>query len=220
MRNGFFMRILNDDNGTWSAFSTAKLGLHPKKVLLCIWWDYKGIIHHKVLEYGDTISADKYYQQFDRLNTSLLQKRPALVNRHRVIIQHDNATPHNAKVTQQIINTSVLTHPPYSPDLGFSDNYLFRSLQHFLNGKNFENAEAIKNKVSAYFNAKDPSWFEKGFKDLLKRWETVIDTNGEYIIDWGLIYFLIYKFLFFIKISHFQLDDLIYTVPDMSFRDS
>ena len=76
---------------------TAKLGLHPKKVLLCIWWDYKGIIHHEVFEYGDTISADKYYQQLDRLNTALLQKRPSLVNRHWVIIQNNNAKPQMQK---------------------------------------------------------------------------------------------------------------------------
>jgi len=69
------------------------------------------------------------------------------------------------------------------PNLAPSDYYLFRSLQHFLSSKNFENPEAIRNKVSAYFNAKDSSWFEKGFKDLLKRWEIVIDNNDEYIID-------------------------------------
>ena len=48
----------------------AKLGLHLKNALLCIWWDYKEIIRHEVLEYGDTISADKYCQQLDRLNTA------------------------------------------------------------------------------------------------------------------------------------------------------
>ena len=132
------------------------------------------------MENGDNISACNYYQKLDRLNTALLQKRPALINKH------DNATPHNTKMTQQKIRDlgwEVLTHPPYYPDLAPFDYYLFRSLQHFLSGKNFENPEAIKNEVSAYFNAKDPSWFEKGFKDLFKRWETVINNNGDYIIN-------------------------------------
>ena len=151
---------------------TAKLGLYPKKVLLCIWWDYKRIIHHEVLEYDDTISADKYCQQFDILNTALLQKRPALVNRHRVIIQHDNATPHNAKVTQQKIRNlgwKVLTHPPYSPDLSPSDYYLFRSLQHFLSGKNFENPEAIKMKYRLISMPKTRAGSRKGSRTCSKK---------------------------------------------------
>lgn len=26
--------------------TTAKAGLHPKKVMLCIWWDWRGILHY------------------------------------------------------------------------------------------------------------------------------------------------------------------------------
>ena len=58
-----------------------------------------------------------------------------------------------------------------------SNSYLLYhvvNLKHILSGKNFENPEAIKNEVSAYFDAKDTSWFEKGFMDFLKRWEIVI----------------------------------------------
>ena len=119
-------------------------------------------------------------------------------------------TRHNAKVTLQKMTNlgfKVLTHPPYSPDLAPSDYYLFRPFQHFLNGKNFENPEAIQNEVSAYFNAKDLSWFEKGFKDLLKRWETVIDSNGKYITPCYKMKFF-FGILFLIKDSsiHFEAD--------------
>ena len=47
---------------------TAKPGLHPQKVLLSVWWDSVGIIHFEVLETGQTITADLYCQQLDRLH--------------------------------------------------------------------------------------------------------------------------------------------------------
>jgi histone-lysine N-methyltransferase SETMAR len=165
---------------------TPKPGLHPRKVLLCIWWDWRGIIHQELLDEGQTVTADIYCQQLDRLNAALLEKRPALVNRNRVILQHDNARPHTAKVTQQKIRElgwEVLPHPPYSPDIAPSDYYLFRSLQHYLSGEKFDNREAIETGLSAYFGKKEPSWFEKGIKDLLNKWANVINNDGDYIMD-------------------------------------
>ena len=35
----------------------AKPGLHPRKALLCVWWDYKGILYFELLSSGDTINS-------------------------------------------------------------------------------------------------------------------------------------------------------------------
>ena len=29
--------------------SATKAGLHPKKVMLCIWWDWKGVLYYEFL---------------------------------------------------------------------------------------------------------------------------------------------------------------------------
>ena len=63
----------------------AKSGLHLQKVFLCVLLDFKGIIHQEILEYIETIYTDIYYQQLERLNIALLQKRLAMVDRHRLL---------------------------------------------------------------------------------------------------------------------------------------
>ena len=30
--------------------------------LLCVWWDWQGIIHYKLLPYGQTLNSDLYCQ--------------------------------------------------------------------------------------------------------------------------------------------------------------
>ena len=29
--------------------TTPKTGLHPKKVIFCIWWDWKGVLYYELL---------------------------------------------------------------------------------------------------------------------------------------------------------------------------
>ena len=155
-------------------------------MLLCVWWSVRGLVHFEVLEHGQTINADLYCEQLDRVNQSLIENYPAIVNRKGVILQHDNARPHCAKRTMEKINElgwEVLPHPPYSPDIAPSDFHLFRSLQHFLCGKKFESLDGIQYAISSYFATKTIDFYRTGFENLLTRWQKVVDNDGEYIVD-------------------------------------
>ncbi|XP_004208958.2 histone-lysine N-methyltransferase SETMAR-like [Hydra vulgaris] len=168
------------------ARSTAKPGLHPKKALLCVWWSIRGIVHFEVLIPGQTVNADLYCQQLDRVNQALVENYPAIVNRKDVILQHDNARPHCARRTLEKINElgwEVLPHPPYSPDIAPSDFHLFRSLQHFLSDKKFQTLYCLKNGISRYFNDKPIHFFRSGIESLPARWQKVVENEGDYIID-------------------------------------
>ncbi|GFX01137.1 histone-lysine N-methyltransferase SETMAR [Trichonephila clavipes] len=109
---------------------TAKPGLHPKKALLCVWWGIRKIVQFEVLKPGEAVNADLYCEQLDRLNQSLIEKYPAIINTKGVILQHDNARPQCARKTLEKINGlgwEVLSHAPYSPDIAPTDFHLFRS---------------------------------------------------------------------------------------------
>jgi [histone H3]-lysine36 N-dimethyltransferase SETMAR len=47
---------------------TPKLHKFVKKVMLCVWWNTKGIMHHEVLESGQTVNSDLYCLQLERVN--------------------------------------------------------------------------------------------------------------------------------------------------------
>ncbi|GFX70145.1 mariner Mos1 transposase [Trichonephila clavipes] len=100
-----------------------------------------------------------------RLSRALKDKRPQYNKRHdRVILQHDNARPHVAKVVKTYLETlkwKVLPHPLYSPDLAPSDYHLFRSMAHGLADQHFRSYEEVKigsirgslQKITSFFNA-------------------------------------------------------------------
>ena len=104
--------------------------LTPRKVMLSFWWDWKGIVHHELLEPGQTINSTLYCQQLMRLKQAIKRKRSELINKKGIVFRHDNARAHISLVTRQKLRElgwEVLMHPPYSPDLASSDYHLFRS---------------------------------------------------------------------------------------------
>ena len=69
--------------------------------MLCIWWDQKGFVYYKLLKPGDSITSDR---QLIRLSRALQEKRPKYEQRHdKVILLHDNARPHVAKVVKKYL---------------------------------------------------------------------------------------------------------------------
>lgn len=161
-----------------------KADLHPRKVLLCVWWDQEGVLHYELLPRNQTITAEVYCQQLRRLNNAIHEKRPGL--RHDVLLLHDNARPHVARATKEVIEElgwEVLPHPPYSPDLAPSDFHLFRSLSNQLRGISFTDDPALDNWIDEFFASKSSNFFRSGIRKLPERWNEVINRGGDYIID-------------------------------------
>ncbi|GFS88599.1 mariner Mos1 transposase [Trichonephila clavipes] len=77
--------------GSEDAQAMAKPGLTARKVLLCIWKDWKEIIYCELLPYGQTLNSDLYCQQLNRLKLVIDQKRPELANRRGIVFHQDSS---------------------------------------------------------------------------------------------------------------------------------
>ena len=165
---------------------TSKPELHQKKVMLSIWWDYKGVVYYELLPRGRTINSEVYCQQLTKLNESLQRSRPELVNRKGVIFHHDNARPHTSLMTRQKLldlGWELMPHPPYSPDLAPSDYHLFHSMQNSLNGKTFTNDDDVKSHLDQFIGSRDQDFYQRGIFKLPERWQKVIAQHGNYITE-------------------------------------
>ena len=95
------------------------------KVIGTVFWDAEGLILAEFLEPGQTITAAHYVQTLHKLRRALCDKRTG----QNIIILHDSACPHAARLTSEAITKmgwEVLPHPSYSPDLAPSDYHHFR----------------------------------------------------------------------------------------------
>jgi len=81
------------------------------------------------------------------LNQTLCEKRPENQKRqHKVILLHDNAPSHTAKLIKETIEAfgwEILSHAAYS-DLAPSDYHLFASMGHALAQQRFTSYEDIR----------------------------------------------------------------------------
>ena len=167
-------------------WTTTKAGLHPKKVTLCIWWDWKGVLYYELLPENQTINFNKYCSQLDQLKATFDEMCPELVNRKRIIFHQDNARLHVSLMTRQKLlqpGWEVLIHLPYSADIAPSDFHLFLSLQNSFNGKNFNSLEDCKKHLEQFFAQKDKKFWEDGIMKLPGKWQKVVEQKGEYVVQ-------------------------------------
>jgi histone-lysine N-methyltransferase SETMAR len=66
---------------------------------------------------------------------------------NQALLLHDNARPHTNLRTGEAVATmgyTVLSHPPYSPDLVPSDFHIFGFLKYALLGRRFAGGDELK----------------------------------------------------------------------------
>ncbi|GFO43661.1 histone-lysine N-methyltransferase SETMAR [Plakobranchus ocellatus] len=145
--------------------------------------DAKGVILLDILPQGQCINAARYCSTLDRLKEAIRRKRPGLLRRG-VVLQHDNATPHSANLTQQWLQRygwEILPHPAHSPDLAPSNFHLFGPLKRHLGGMAFETEDDLISELRNWFDNLDVDFFRVGINWLLSRWQKCIDLHGDYV---------------------------------------
>nr|XP_042901741.1 histone-lysine N-methyltransferase SETMAR-like [Parasteatoda tepidariorum] len=166
-----------------SAGSVARRTLTNKKVLLCIWWDCRGIIYKEYLKSGQAINSTIYSNMLIKVSDAIHEKRKNEFRRKVVLFHQDNSRPHVSAMTGWTLNTlewDLMQHPPYSPDMAPSDYSLFSHLQLHLDGTIFRSNDEVINEVDRFLDSRTSQFFAEGIEKLPKRWQTIVDLNGDY----------------------------------------
>jgi len=98
------------------------------------------------------------------------------------MLHHDNAPAHVSLLICSYLakhQTSVVPHPPYSPNLPPADFFLFPKLKTSLKGHRFQTIEEIQGNAIRELGAITESAFQEAFQQWKKRWERHIASRGD-----------------------------------------
>jgi len=66
------------------------------KVMLTVFFDYRGVVHYEFLPPGQTVNKEYYLSVVQRLREAIRKKRPELWADNSWFLHHDNAPSHTA----------------------------------------------------------------------------------------------------------------------------
>jgi len=111
---------------------------------------------------GNIVNSATYaYLLKNHLRPAIKSKRRGLL-RTGVLLQHDNARPHNARstiATIQDLSFECLPHPLYSPDLAPSNFQVFGPLKEAMEGKSFRSDEEVQQAVHEWLRSQPKDSF-------------------------------------------------------------
>jgi len=120
------------------------------KVMLVVFFDWKGIVHHEFVPHGQMVNKQFYYEFLAHLRDAVRRKRPELWENQTWTLHHNNVPAHASLLICSYLakhQTSVVPHPPCSPDLAPADFFLSPKLKTTLKGRRFQTIEEIQENV-------------------------------------------------------------------------
>ena len=135
------------------------------KVMLTVFFDFNGIMHHEFLPRGQTVNKEYYLQVQRRLREAIRKKHTDLWKNNSWLLHHDNATAHTSLLVREFLaknNTVTMPRPPYSPDMAPRDFFLFPKIERTLKGRRFTAIDDMKSASLKELKA-IPIEFEKCF---------------------------------------------------------
>jgi transposase len=121
------------------------------KVLLTVFFDYRGIVHHSYAPEGQTINKEYYLEVMHHLHDAVRRKRPDLWASRNWQLHHDNAPAHSLHLIQSFLTKHgipVVRQAPYSPDMAPCDFWVFPKLKRPLKGSHFDSCKGIMRNVT------------------------------------------------------------------------
>ncbi|GFT39827.1 mariner Mos1 transposase [Trichonephila clavipes] len=145
-------------------------------------WDRHGVLLVEFMQQRTTINAAAHCATLTKLRRAIQNKRRGLLT-SEVLLLHDNARPHSAINTQNLIRSfgwEQIDPPPYSPNLAPSDFHLFRYLKEFLGGKRFDTADEVKEEVQDWLSSQAADVYDLGIQKLVERYDKCLNKYGNF----------------------------------------
>jgi len=90
------------------------------KVMLVVFFDWKGMVHHEFVPRGQVVNKQFYQEVLAHLRDAVCRKRPELWENQTWMLHHNKMPAHALLLIRSYLakhQTSVVPHPPCSPDL-------------------------------------------------------------------------------------------------------
>jgi len=133
---------------------------------------------------GNTVASATHADLLkNHLRRAIKSKQRGLLSTG-VLLQHDNARPNTARstvATIQDLSFDCLPHPPYSLDLASSDFHVFGPHKGTMASKSLRSDEEVQQAVHEWLHSQQKDFFTRGIHALLKRWNTCMGRNGDYV---------------------------------------
>jgi hypothetical protein len=94
------------------------------EVLLVVFFDWKDIFHHEFVPRGQVVNKQLYQEVLACLRDAVCRNRPELWENQTWMLQHDKLSAHASLLVRSYLakhQTSIVPHPPFSPDLTPAD---------------------------------------------------------------------------------------------------
>ncbi len=155
-----------------------------QKVMLTVFFDEIGVIHHETTPSGLGIRGEVYCGILGRFMESLQEKRPDLHrNRHNWALLHDGALAHKARINIRFLGeerVQLLPHPGYSPDLSPADYWFFNRVKEPIRGVRFCNVDALKTAIQESIDSVQVPEYSAAMDRFPERLRKCIAAQGTY----------------------------------------
>ena len=142
------------------------------KVMLIVFFYWKGIVHYEFVPRGGRANKEFYLNVLKRLREAVRRKRPEAWTNNTWMLHHDNAPAHASLLICEFLTnheTTVVPQPPYSPDLAPADFFFFPKLKSSLKGRRFQTVEEIEENSIPDLRAIPQNTFQDAFQNWKKR---------------------------------------------------
>lgn len=161
-------------------------GRSVKKHMLIIFFDCSGIVSKsKLVQQPNqrSVNASFYVKKCLTPLLSALKKKYPKSGNQRILLHHDNAPAHTAAFTKSFLKKkkfSLLSHPPYSPDLAPCDFHLFPKLKEKLRGRKYSTERQLDFAIHKILKELSKNGFLDVFRKWLDRCQKCLNHSGGY----------------------------------------
>ncbi len=105
--------------------------------MVIVFFDIRGVVHHKYVSWCQTVNMEYYVEVLKLLQECDRCVRLEMFKENSWILHHDNAPAHASLLVCQFLSRNMITvadHPPYSPYLAPCDFFSFPKVKKVVRG--------------------------------------------------------------------------------------